>query len=168
MLKTKYMMMYKQAEFEDEDSSSIGSVALNSEGISTSATHIRYNSGISLWRARSALERCLFIICAGLLLMVMMLSIVISSKNGWDEAQILHVTSHGESKRWYPLFNRALHYDCRLHHKQHRSLGRSMRRFLRIRVRRLDQEESNTGWEQHVGNVRQVRARKSANCEKCP
>lgn len=38
------MMMYKQAEFEDEDSSSIGSVALNSEGISTSATHIRYNS----------------------------------------------------------------------------------------------------------------------------
>lgn len=36
--------MYKQAEFEDEDSSSIGSVALNSEGISTSATHIRYNS----------------------------------------------------------------------------------------------------------------------------
>lgn len=37
-------MMYKQAEFEDEDSSSIGSVALNSEGISTSATHIRYNS----------------------------------------------------------------------------------------------------------------------------
>ncbi|XP_076756749.1 M13 family metallopeptidase neprilysin 3 isoform X2 [Xylocopa sonorina] len=90
------MMMYKQAEFEDEDSSSIGSVALNSEGISTSATHIRYNSGISLWRARSALERCLFIICAGLLLMVVMLSIMISSKNGWDEAQILHVTSHGD------------------------------------------------------------------------
>lgn len=41
-------MMYKQAEFEDEDSSSIGSVALNSEGISTSATHIRYNS-VSNW-----------------------------------------------------------------------------------------------------------------------
>ncbi|XP_053987090.1 endothelin-converting enzyme homolog isoform X6 [Hylaeus volcanicus] len=90
------MMMYKQAEFEDEDSSSIGSVALNSEGISTSATHIRYRSGTSLWRARSTLERCLFIICIGLLLMVVLLSIVISSKNGWDEAQILHVTSHGE------------------------------------------------------------------------
>ncbi|XP_054008316.1 endothelin-converting enzyme homolog isoform X5 [Hylaeus anthracinus] len=90
------MMMYKQAEFEDEDSSSIGSVALNSEGISTSATHIRYRSGTSLWRARSTLERCLFIICTGLLLMVVLLSIVISSKNGWDEAQILHVTSHGE------------------------------------------------------------------------
>lgn len=38
------MTRYKQAEFEDEDSSSIGSVALNSEGISTSATHIRYYS----------------------------------------------------------------------------------------------------------------------------
>ncbi|KZC11845.1 Endothelin-converting enzyme 1 [Dufourea novaeangliae] len=90
------MMMYKQAEFEDEDSSSIGSGAPNGEGISTSATHIRYRSGTSLWRARSALERCLFIICAGLLLMVVMLSIVISSKNGWDEAHIHHVTSHGE------------------------------------------------------------------------
>ncbi|XP_017767260.1 PREDICTED: endothelin-converting enzyme 1 isoform X2 [Eufriesea mexicana] len=92
----KRMKMYKQAEFEDEDTSSIGSVALNSEGISTSAMHIRYNSGISLWRARTALERCLFIVCAGLLLMVAMLSVVVSSKNGWDEAQILHVTSHGE------------------------------------------------------------------------
>lgn len=90
------MMMYKQAEFEDEENSSIGSVALNSEGISTSATHIRYNSGFSLWRARSSLERCLFIVCAGLLLIVVMLSII-SSKNGWDEAQILHVTSHGEN-----------------------------------------------------------------------
>lgn len=38
------MTRYKQAEFEDEDSSSIGSVVLNSEGISTSATHIRYHS----------------------------------------------------------------------------------------------------------------------------
>lgn len=38
------MMMYKQAEFEDEDTSNIGSVALNSDGISTSTMHIRYNS----------------------------------------------------------------------------------------------------------------------------
>ncbi|KAG7209982.1 hypothetical protein KM043_011568 [Ampulex compressa] len=90
------MTRYKQAEFEDEDSSSIGSVALNSEGISTSATHIRYRSGTTLWRARSTLERCLFIICAGLFLMLIVLSVIISSKNGWDEAQILHVTSHGE------------------------------------------------------------------------
>ena len=46
------MMMYKQAEFEDEENSSIGSVALNSEGISTSATHIRYNSVGSLISSR--------------------------------------------------------------------------------------------------------------------
>ncbi|XP_066598593.1 endothelin-converting enzyme homolog isoform X2 [Prorops nasuta] len=91
------MTRYKQTEFEDEDSSSIGSVALNSEGISTSATHIRYHSGTTLWRARSALERCLFILCAGLLLIVIVLSIVISSKNGWDDSQILHVTSPAEA-----------------------------------------------------------------------
>lgn len=48
-------MMYKQAEFEDEDSSSIGSVALNSEGISTSATHIRYNSVSNWTRERETL-----------------------------------------------------------------------------------------------------------------
>lgn len=30
--------------------------------------------------------------------MVVVLSTVISHKNGWDEAQILHVTSHGEGK----------------------------------------------------------------------
>ncbi|XP_011875203.1 PREDICTED: endothelin-converting enzyme 1 isoform X1 [Vollenhovia emeryi] len=90
------MTRYKQAEFEDEDSSSIGSVALNSEGISTSATHIRYHTGTTMWKARSILERCLLIICAALLLTIVVLAIVISSKNGWDEAQILHVTSHGE------------------------------------------------------------------------
>lgn len=90
------MTRYKQAEFEDEDSSSIGSVALNSEGISTSATHIRYHTGTTMWKARSTLERCLLIICAALLLTIIVLAIVISSKNGWDEAQILHVTSHGE------------------------------------------------------------------------
>ncbi|XP_076293708.1 M13 family metallopeptidase neprilysin 3 isoform X1 [Lasioglossum baleicum] len=96
------MMMYKQAEFEDEDTSSIGSSAPHSEALSGSAPHVRFLpvpfpiKGTSLWRARSALERCLFIICAGLLLMVVMLSIVISSKNGWDEAPILHVTSHGD------------------------------------------------------------------------
>ncbi|XP_058803973.1 endothelin-converting enzyme homolog isoform X2 [Phymastichus coffea] len=89
------MMRYKQTEFEDDNTSSIGSIALNSERISTSATHIRYHSGSSLWRARSTLERCLFIICVALLLMVVVLSIVISSKNGWD-SHILHITSHNE------------------------------------------------------------------------
>lgn len=38
------MTNYKQAEFEDDDSSSIGSVVLNSEGISTTGTHVRYHS----------------------------------------------------------------------------------------------------------------------------
>jgi len=52
-----------------------------------------------MWKARSILERCLLIICAVLLLTIVVLAIVISSKNGWDKAQILHVTSHGESKK---------------------------------------------------------------------
>jgi len=52
-----------------------------------------------MWKARSILERCLLIICAVLVLTIVVLAIVISSKNGWDEAQILHVTSHGEGKK---------------------------------------------------------------------
>lgn len=91
------MTRYKQAEFEDEDSSSIGSVALNSEGISTSATHIRYYSGTTLWRARNTLEKCLLIICACLLLMVTVLSIVISGRSGWNKGQYVHVGLHDAS-----------------------------------------------------------------------
>lgn len=92
------MTRYKQAEFEDEDSSSIGSVVLNSEGISTSATHIRYHTGTSFWRARSTLERCLFVICAGLFFIVIVLIVILSIKPSWDGAQILHVTSNSEER----------------------------------------------------------------------
>ncbi|KAF7393366.1 hypothetical protein HZH68_010185 [Vespula germanica] len=91
------MTRYKQAEFEDEDSSSIGSVALNSEGISTSATHIRYYSGTTLWRARNTLEKSLFIICACLLLMVTVLSIVISDKGSWNKGKYVHVGVHADN-----------------------------------------------------------------------
>ncbi|XP_011139623.1 endothelin-converting enzyme homolog isoform X2 [Harpegnathos saltator] len=89
------MTRYKPAEFEDEESS-IGSVTLNSEGISTSATHIRYHSAPTLWKARSTLERCLLIMCTTLLLTVFILISLFRHRPQWDEAQILHVTSHGE------------------------------------------------------------------------
>ncbi|XP_063986007.1 endothelin-converting enzyme homolog [Diachasmimorpha longicaudata] len=90
------MTKYKQTEFEDEDSSSIGSVVLNSEGISTSATHIRYHSGTSLWKARTLLEKCLLVASFGFLLLICILLIVIGRKHGWDKAQILHVTSNSD------------------------------------------------------------------------
>lgn len=66
------------------------------------------------------------------------------------------------------LFNRALRNRGRGDHKQHRSHGGSVRRFLRVRLRRLDQEESYPGREQHVGNVREARAGQSAGGEKRP
>jgi hypothetical protein len=37
------MTRYKQAEFEEEDSSSVGSVQLT-EGVSATTTHIRYHT----------------------------------------------------------------------------------------------------------------------------
>ncbi|XP_057322411.1 endothelin-converting enzyme homolog [Microplitis mediator] len=100
------MTKYKHTEFEDDScSSSIGSVILNSEGISTSATHIRYHSGMNFWRARSKLERCLFLICLGLSLIIFILLVVIITtatnnspiKNEWDDAQILHVSTSNSS-----------------------------------------------------------------------
>ncbi|XP_043280868.1 endothelin-converting enzyme homolog isoform X2 [Venturia canescens] len=85
------MTRYKQAEFEDEDSSSIGSIVLNSEGITTSGTHIRYHSGTTLWRARSTLERCLLVTCIGLLLLILILGGLLHSKHRWEDAPRVHV-----------------------------------------------------------------------------
>jgi membrane metallo-endopeptidase-like protein 1 len=53
------MMRYKQAEFEDDNASSIGSVALNSDIISTSATHIRYHSVSTLFSYYISIETLL-------------------------------------------------------------------------------------------------------------
>lgn len=60
---------------------------------------ILLSQGTTMWKARSILERCLLIICAVLLLTIIVLAIVISSKNGWDEAQILHVAPHGDGTK---------------------------------------------------------------------
>ncbi|KAJ8680284.1 hypothetical protein QAD02_016071 [Eretmocerus hayati] len=91
------MMRYKQAEFEDDNTSSIGSIILNSDGISTSATHIRYRSGPSFWRSRTTLEKCLLIICLASLMMTMVLYlIVMSSRKYCNKNQILHISSQEE------------------------------------------------------------------------
>ncbi|KAK0175625.1 hypothetical protein PV327_009363 [Microctonus hyperodae] len=80
------MTNYKQAEFEDDDSSSIGSVVLNSEGISTTGTHVRYHSfqRISLWKTRSTLERYLFTICLSLGMFIFILFITMAHKRPYD------------------------------------------------------------------------------------
>ncbi|KAK0166542.1 hypothetical protein PV328_004952 [Microctonus aethiopoides] len=80
------MTNYKQAEFEDDDSSSIGSVVLNSEGISTTGTHVRYHSfqRISLWKTRSTLERYLFTICLSLGMFIFILFITMAHKHPYD------------------------------------------------------------------------------------
>ncbi|XP_034950226.1 endothelin-converting enzyme homolog [Chelonus insularis] len=99
------MAKYKQAEFEDEDScsSSIGSVILNSDGMSTSATtHIRYHSGMTIWKSRSMLERSLLIAVLGSLVINIVLSIVISIiRNECDHAPYLHVASNTEENLHY-------------------------------------------------------------------
>ncbi|VEN40265.1 unnamed protein product, partial [Callosobruchus maculatus] len=54
ILKDYWMTRYTNADFADDDS--VNSVQLN-EGISSSATHIRYHAGSSIWKLRSPLEK---------------------------------------------------------------------------------------------------------------
>ncbi|XP_046673742.1 endothelin-converting enzyme homolog isoform X3 [Homalodisca vitripennis] len=83
------MTRYKQAEFE-EDSSSIGSVQLT-EGVSTTATHIRYHTatlpGSTLWKARTLLEKCLILCTISLVLLLIVIITVLGSRPD----QFLHV-----------------------------------------------------------------------------
>ncbi|XP_050315124.1 neprilysin-3-like isoform X2 [Anthonomus grandis grandis] len=69
---TAKMTRYTNADFGDDDS--VNSVQLT-EGISASATHIRYHPRAKVWEALSNLERALIIMC-GLLFMVVVVLIV--------------------------------------------------------------------------------------------
>lgn len=71
------MTRYKQAEFADDDLSSVGSVQLTG-GVSASATHIRYHAGSTLWRRRTQLEKSLLLLTATLLFIVFILIILLS------------------------------------------------------------------------------------------
>ncbi|XP_017775297.1 PREDICTED: endothelin-converting enzyme 1 isoform X2 [Nicrophorus vespilloides] len=70
------MTRYKHADFADDDS--VGSVQLT-EGISSSATHIRYHTGSSMWKKRSMLEKALLVLVGTLLFVVMVLAFLLSS-----------------------------------------------------------------------------------------
>ncbi|KAF7274332.1 M13 family metallopeptidase neprilysin 3 isoform X2 [Rhynchophorus ferrugineus] len=69
------MTRYTNADFGDDDS--VNSVQLT-EGISTSATHIRYHPGARLWQVRSTLERILLFLGTFLFMVIIVLSIVIN------------------------------------------------------------------------------------------
>lgn len=70
----KPMTRYTNADFGDDDS--VNSVQLT-EGISTSATHIRYHPGAKLWEVRSTLERILLFLGTFLFIIVIVLAIVV-------------------------------------------------------------------------------------------
>lgn len=84
------MTRYKQADFADDDMSSIGSVQLGGGGVSASATHIRYHAaGNSLWRRRTPLERALLSIVGTLLFVVFVLVVLLSARGSREK--VLHV-----------------------------------------------------------------------------
>ncbi|KAJ8982237.1 hypothetical protein NQ317_013539 [Molorchus minor] len=68
------MTKYINADFADDDS--VNSVHLN-EGISTSATHIRYQPSTSIWRMKSPLEKVLLLLVAILLFVIFVLAVII-------------------------------------------------------------------------------------------
>ncbi|RZF31949.1 hypothetical protein LSTR_LSTR012419 [Laodelphax striatellus] len=92
------MTRYKQADFE-EDSSSIGSTQLT-EGVSATATHIRYHSGTTLWKSRSLLEKCLILLVVSLLLIVFVLgSLLSATKNETNPLQVVHIGAQTKDER---------------------------------------------------------------------
>ncbi|XP_037045655.1 neprilysin-3 isoform X2 [Bradysia coprophila] len=93
------MTRYKQADFVDEDTSSIGSIHLT-EG-SKPAMHIRYHTarGTSLWRARNKLEKILILSqCCFFIILLIFIVALISMANNHNSTRILHVEQHTPDK----------------------------------------------------------------------
>ncbi|CRK96791.1 CLUMA_CG009917, isoform A [Clunio marinus] len=89
------MTRYKQTDFADEETSSIGSIHLNEVRTSPNM-HIRFaNRSIfpSLWDRRSKLEKYLLIITLVLFILCAILAVV-SLKEFETETRILHVKQH--------------------------------------------------------------------------
>uniref|UniRef100_A0A1Q3G4E4 Putative m13 family peptidase n=4 Tax=Culex tarsalis TaxID=7177 RepID=A0A1Q3G4E4_CULTA len=91
---SKKMTRYKQAQFADEDSSSIGSIQINETNRSPTM-HIRYHTarGTSLWHARSKLEKVLLL----LMLVSLVTIVVLVSILATESTRILHVQPHVDS-----------------------------------------------------------------------
>lgn len=68
------MTRYTNADFGDDDS--VNSVQLT-EGISSSATHIRYHTGTTIWKRRTVLEKVLFLLLCTLSFIVVVLVAVL-------------------------------------------------------------------------------------------
>jgi membrane metallo-endopeptidase-like protein 1 len=88
------MTRYTHADFTDDDS--VNSVQLT-EGISTSATHIRYHASTSIWRQRTMLEKALLVLVATLFFVIVVLTIILhSAEHRIHESRIIHVQSGEE------------------------------------------------------------------------
>uniref|UniRef100_A0A336LY78 CSON004984 protein n=1 Tax=Culicoides sonorensis TaxID=179676 RepID=A0A336LY78_CULSO len=91
------MTRYKHTEFNDEDTSSVGSIHLTEA--TSPAMHIRYHSvrTSTIWTNRSLLEKCLICLVFLLILIVIILAIVLSTE-GDPSTRILHVQPHSKEE----------------------------------------------------------------------
>lgn len=114
------MTRYKHTEFNDEDTSSVGSIHLNEA--TSPAMHIRYHSvrvrfflrgfcthsiqfippfllqTSSIWTNRSLLEKCLISLVFLLLLIVIILALVLATGGDSKSTRILHVQPHTKGR----------------------------------------------------------------------
>ncbi|XP_044763653.1 endothelin-converting enzyme homolog isoform X2 [Coccinella septempunctata] len=73
------MTRYTNADFTDDDSVNSVQFTEGKFGISTTATHIRYHAGSSLWKQRSKLEKALLALLATLIFVIFVLACVVHS-----------------------------------------------------------------------------------------
>ncbi|EDW26543.1 GL13072 [Drosophila persimilis] len=105
------MTRYKQTEFTEDDSSSIGGIQLN-EGTGHTGMQIRYHTARATWnwRSRSKTEKWLLITTFAMTMTIFTLLIVLFADSNSDKTKhILHVQPHkkdGPSGREVPCLNK--------------------------------------------------------------
>lgn len=90
------MPRYKRTDFEEEETSSMASMAVDAPmNPPTTSVQVRYTPGRkrNLWERASPLERALLVCCALLLLLVLILSAVLHSYSGSHTVQVVHITA---------------------------------------------------------------------------
>lgn len=92
------MTRYKQTEFSEEDSSSIGGVQLN-EPSSSTGMQIRYHTARATlnWRSRNRTEKWLLLIISVMFLIILALLLITLTHDSDRNTRILHVEPHNRN-----------------------------------------------------------------------
>ncbi|GAB6026306.1 Peptidase M13 [Chamberlinius hualienensis] len=91
------MTKYKRTDFDEDETSSNGSVLTESVIPSLGPTRIVYNKGNDLWNSRSLLEKCLIVLSVLLIFVVIILSSLVSFLRKPQPIRVIYVDHHNQT-----------------------------------------------------------------------